>query len=164
MNYVDIAILGFILIGMVKGLSKGFVVEVASLFALIFGLLGAILFSSAVNSFFNQYFSNQNIPSGIAFILTFILIIIGINLLAKFLTKILKMGALGGINKILGTLIGGIKYVILLSAIALVLDYFQFMFSFADDNPIEESLFYDPIKSVGDFVLEWLVGKRGLFV
>ena len=108
MNYIDIAIVGLVLFGAVKGFSKGFIIEAASLIALILGLIGALLFSSTVGTLLESFFDADRIPpSGILFILTFIAIIIGINLLAKFLTRVLKMAALSGLNRILGAILAG---------------------------------------------------------
>ena len=158
MNYIDIAIVGLVIFGAVKGFSKGFIIEAASLIALILGLIGALLFSSTVGTLLQSFIDADRIPpSGVLFILTFIAIIIGINLLAKFLTRVLKMAALGGLNRLLGAVFGGLKFILILSAITLILDQFEFLFTFMEDDIIDESQFYEPIKSIGSVVLEWLV-------
>ena len=163
MNYIDIAIIGLVLFGSVKGFSKGFIVEAASLIALILGLIGALLFSSAVGELLENFFNADRIPpAGVLFILTFIVIIIGVNLLAKFLTRILKMASLGGLNRILGAIFGGLKFVLILSAITLIMDQFSFLFTFMEEDIIEQSQFYEPVKSIGSFVLEWLLDKKDL--
>ena len=163
MNYIDIAIIGLVLFGAVKGFSKGFVIEAASLIALILGLIGALLFSSTVGTLLKSFFAADRIPpSGVLFILTFIAIIIGIKLLAKFLTRVLKMAALGGLNRILGAIFGGLKFVLILSAVILIMDQFEFLFTFMEDDVIEESQFYEPVKSIGSVVLEWLLYKKDL--
>lgn len=163
MNYIDIAIVGLVLFGAVKGFSKGFIIEAASLIALILGLIGALLFSSTVGTLLESFFDTDRIPpSGVLFILTFIAIIIGINLLAKFLTRVLKMAALGGLNRILGAIFGGLKFVLILSAVILIMDQFEFLFTFMEDDVIEESQFYEPVKSIGSIVLEWLLDKKDL--
>ena len=163
MNYIDIAIIGLVLFGAVKGFSKGFVIEAASLIALILGLIGALLFSSTVGTLLESFFDAARIPqSGVLFILTFIAIIIGINLLAKFLTRIMKMAALGGLNRILGAIFGGLKFVLILSAVILIMDQFEFLFTFMEDDLIDESQFYEPVKSIGSVILEWLLDKKDL--
>jgi membrane protein required for colicin V production len=163
MNYIDIAIIGLVLFGAVKGFSKGFIVEAASLIALVLGLVGALLFSTRVGELAGQYIdSNQIPPAGVMFIITFIGIIIGINLLAKFLTKILKLAALGGLNRIFGAFFGALKYVLILSGVALILDQFDFLFTFVEEDIIVDSKFYSPIKNIGSEVLEWVIGKKDL--
>lgn len=163
MNYIDLAIVGLVIFGAVKGFSKGFIIEAASLIALILGLIGALLFSSTVGTLLESFIDADRIPpSGVLFILTFIAIIIGINLLAKFLTRVLKMAALGGLNRLLGAVFGGLKFILILSAITLILDQFEFLFTFMEDDIIDESQFYEPVKSIGSIVLEWLLDKKDL--
>ena len=163
MNYIDIAIVGLVIFGAVKGFSKGFIIEAASLIALILGLIGALLFSSTVGTLLESFIDADRIPpSGVLFILTFIAIIIGINLLAKFMTRVLKMAALGGLNRLLGAVFGGLKFILILSAITLILDQFEFLFTFMEDDIIDESQFYEPVKSIGSIVLEWLLDKKDL--
>jgi len=163
MNYIDVAIVGLVIFGAVKGFSKGFIIEAASLIALILGLIGALLFSSTVGTLLESFIDADRIPpSGVLFILTFIAIIIGINLFAKFLTRVLKMAALGGLNRLLGAVFGGLKFILILSAIALILDQFEFLFTFMEDDIIDESQFYEPVKSIGSIVLEWLLDKKDL--
>ncbi len=163
MNYIDIAIIGLVFFGAFKGLSKGFIVEVASLIALILGLIGALLFSSSLGILLESFVDNDQIPpAGVLFALTFIAIIIGINLLAKFLTRVLKMAALGGINRILGAVFGGIKFVLIISAIFMIMDQFQFLFSMMNEDIIENSRFYEPVKSIGNYVFEWFLDKKEL--
>jgi len=163
MNYLDIIMGGLILFGAVKGFFKGFIIEVASIIALIAGILGALLFASKVGDLLNTYFEFDTIPpTGIIFGLIFIIIIISINLLAKLITKVIKMAALGLINRIFGTLFGGLKFAIVLSALLLLLDQFSFLFQYFDTAIIEESILYDPIKSLGEIIFEWLLDRKEL--
>ena len=72
------------------------------------------------------------------------------------------MAALGGLNRILGAIFGGLKFVLILSAVILIMDQFEFLFTFMEDDVIEESQFYEPVKSIGSVVLEWLLDKKDL--
>jgi membrane protein required for colicin V production len=152
-----------ILFGAVKGFFKGFVIEAASIVALIAGILGALLFSSTIGDILSTYFNFETIPpTGIIFALIFIVIIISINLLAKLLTNVIKMAALGLINRIFGTLFGGLKFAIMLSALLLLLDQFSFLFQYFDTIILEESILYDPIKNLGEILFEWLLDRKEL--
>lgn len=163
MNYLDIIMGSLILFGAVKGFFKGFVIEAASIVALIAGILGALLFSSTIGDILSTYFNFETIPpTGIIFALIFIVIIISINLLAKLLTKFIKMAALGLINRIFGTLFGGLKFAITLSALLLLLDQFSFLFQYFDTIILEESILYDPIKNLGEILFEWLLDRKEL--
>jgi membrane protein required for colicin V production len=163
MNYIDIVIGGLVLYGAVNGFSKGLIVEAASLIALFFGLFGALLFSSSVGKLLENYIGSDKIPpSGVLFVLTFIIIIIAINFLAKFLTRVLKTVALGGVNRVLGAVFGGLKYVLILSGIVMILDQFEFLFTFMEADVIYESTLYKPVKLIGSETLEWVLGKKDL--
>lgn len=163
MNYLDIIMGNLILFGAVKGFFKGFVIEAASIVALIAGILGALLFSSTIGDILSTYFNFETIPpTGIIFALIFIVIIISINILAKLLTKVIKMAALGLINRIFGTLFGGLKFAIMLSALLLLLDQFSFLFQYFDTIILEESILYDPIKNLGEILFEWLLDRKEL--
>ena len=163
MNYLDIIMGSLILFGAVKGFFKGFVIEAASIVALIAGILGALLFASTIGDLLSTYFNFKTIPpTGIIFALIFIVIIISINLLAKLLTKFIKMAALGLINRIFGTLFGGLKFAIMLSALLLLLDQFSFLFKYFDTIILEESILYDPIKNLGEILFEWLLDRKEL--
>ena len=72
------------------------------------------------------------------------------------------MAALGGLNRILGAIFGGLKFVLILSAVILIMDQFEFLFTFMEDDVIEESQFYEPVKSIGSVVLEWILDKKKL--
>ena len=163
MNYLDIIMGSLILFGAVKGFFKGFIIEAASIVALIVGILGALLFASTIGDLLSTYFDFDTIPpTGIIFALIFIVIIISINLLAKLLTKVIKMAALGLINRIFGSLFGGLKFAIVLSALLLLLDQFYFLFQYFDTTILEESILYDPIKNLGEILFEWLLDRKEL--
>ncbi|MEL0225262.1 MAG: CvpA family protein [Flavobacteriaceae bacterium] len=163
MNYLDIIMGGLILYGAVKGFFKGFIIEFASIVALIAGILGALLFASTVGDLLSAYFNFDTMPpTGVIFALIFIVIIISINLLAKLLTKVIKMAALGLINRIFGSLFGGLKFAIVLSALLLLLDQFSFLFQHFDTTILEDSILYEPIKSIGENIFEWLLDRKEL--
>ena len=163
MNYLDIIMGSLILFGAVKGFFKGFIIEAASIVALIAGILGALLFASTIGDLLSTYFDFDTIPpTGIIFALIFIVIIISINLLAKLLTKVIEMATLGLINRIFGSLFGGLKFAIVLSALLLLLDQFSFLFQYFDTTILEESILYDPIKNLGEILFEWLLDRKEL--
>lgn len=161
MNYLDVFLGGLILYGTVKGFFKGFIIEAASLVALLSGIIGALLFANQVGDLLTNYFEFETIPpAGIIFALVFITIIILVNLLARFLTKIIKLAALGIVNRILGAVFGGAKFALVLSALLLVVDQFSFLFQFFDTIILEESLLYQPIKSFGEGLFTWLLDQK----
>lgn len=163
MNYLDLFMGGLILFGAVKGFFKGFIIEVASIIALIAGIIGALLFASTVSELLTAYFNFEEIPpTGIIFALIFVVIIISINLLARLLTKVIKLAALGLINRLLGAFFGGLKFALILSALLLLLDQFDFLFQYFDTTILKESFLYEPVKTIGETVFDWLLQRKEL--
>ncbi|HLV69958.1 MAG TPA: CvpA family protein, partial [Xanthomarina sp.] len=73
MSVIDIVLLGFLLLGLIRGFLKGFFVEVASLVALVAGVYGAIHFSDYAASFFEDSVDwDEKYVNILAFTITFI--------------------------------------------------------------------------------------------
>ena len=115
MNFVDILLLLPLAYGLIRGLMKGLVQELASVLAILLGIYLAYLYSENVSEWLGQYWetskTNLNITSYIG---VFVVISLSIFALAFLVTKMLKLMALGMINRILGALFGLMKSLILL--------------------------------------------------
>ena len=103
MNIFDVIILIILLYGLIKGFIKGFIIEVAGIIALILGVTGSFKFARILEVYLNSYvdWSPKTIQIT-SFIILFIIIIYAVSLLAKMITKTLKIIALGMINRIFG--------------------------------------------------------------
>ena len=116
MNTLDIILLIPLVFGIVKGLMRGFVIEIASLLALIAGVYGAIHFSFFAEGLIKE---NANLDGNTlaiaAFATTFIAIVLVIHLGARVLQKVLSMAALGIVNRIAGGVFGFLKWGIIVS-------------------------------------------------
>lgn len=149
MNVFDIVITIVLVFGFVRGLIKGFFVEIASLVALIGGVYGAIHFSDYAASYLKESVSwSEKQISLAAFALTFIVIIVLVSLAGKLLTKLADFAALGIINKILGGVFGFLKYALILSVFFIFFQKMNKTISFVKQETLNESLLYGPIKSI----------------
>ncbi|MDG3583171.1 MULTISPECIES: CvpA family protein [Galbibacter] len=158
MNYIDIVLGGLILFGLVRGFMKGLFIEVASLVALILGIYGAINFSYFIGDYLQDKVTwDQKYISLTAFALTFIGIIIIVSLLGKLLTKIANLVALGILNRILGALFGGLKIAVILGAVLIFIHKSNQTVQFIDQETIDSSVVYQPVKQLGDFVFNWVL-------
>ena len=161
MNYLDLILGGLIAYGAVKGFFKGLIIEAASLLALLLGVVCALLFSAALGDLLATYFKDSPLPpAGVIFIGIFIAVIFAVNLLAKGITKILKMAALGFVNRVFGALFGALKFALALSALLLLIDQFSFLFQYFDTEILDESYLYEPLKSLGEIMFEWLLEQK----
>ena len=91
-----------------------------------------MLFSSQLESIDESYLKI------FSFAFTFIIIIISISLLARFLTKIIKILLLGWINKVFGGLFGSLKYLVLISFVVVFFDNINSEFSVVETKEVEK--------------------------
>lgn len=154
MTVIDIVLGGLILFGLVRGLMKGLFVEIASLAALILGIYGAIHFSNFAAEYLDSKVdwaeSSINIA---AFAITFVIIVLVISLAGKALTKLADFAALGMLNKLLGGLFGALKIGLILSVVLIVLNKMNKSIPFVEEQTIEDSVLYEPVKSLVPIIL-----------
>ncbi len=161
MNILDIIILILLLLGLINGLKKGFFVEVASLVALIAGLYGAIHFSNFAAEFLMEKVDwNEKTVNITAFIITFIVIVLLIALAGKALTKLADFAALGILNKLLGGIFGLLKMAVILSVILIIFDILNTNIPFTEKEEMEDSVLYEPIKSLVPDVFPIILEKK----
>ena len=147
MAVIDIVLGVFILFGLVRGLMKGFFVEVASLLALVAGVYGAIHFSDFAAEFLQDKTQwDEKTINITAFAITFVAIVLAISLAGKALTKLANFAALGILNKLLGGVFGALKIALILSVVLNIFDRMNASISFIDEENIENSVFYEPVK------------------
>ncbi len=122
-SWFDIIILIPVGFALYKGFSKGFIIEVASIIALLFGIYGAIGFSDfTANLLKSKVEINQSAIPYLAYTLTFIAIVVLVFLLAKLLEGVVKIAALGTINKLLGALFGLLKISLIVSGLIFLIN------------------------------------------
>lgn len=153
MSFLDI-ILGLLLLyGLWKGLKNGLFVEIASIIALVAGIYGAIHFSYYASEYLSENMEWDERYIGIAaFIITFIIIVFAVHLLGKFLTKIADFAMLGLLNKIAGALFGALKVAVILGALLVFVDRANSSVGLIKNETVQESVLYEPIKEIGDFI------------
>ena len=161
MVIIDIILGALILFGIIRGFFKGLFVEIASLLALVLGIYGAIHFSNYAATFLETRTewaeNNINIT---AFAITFVVIVLAIILAGKALTKLANFAMLGILNKLFGALFGGIKLALLLSILLIVFEKFNKTFIFTDEKTIEESLLYEPVKSIAPMIFPNIINEN----
>ena len=122
MNLVDLVIIAIISIGIIRGYSKGLIIEFSSFFGIfisfiISGNIDGVL-SKELVKFINL---NIDILDTLSFILVFIISYSLIILFAKGFTKLAKIVYLGFLNSLMGGLFGGLKLLLILLIITKVI-------------------------------------------
>jgi len=145
MNYLDIIIALPLLYGLIKGFSNGLVKEITGLLGLIIGVYVAINFSSYLHPRFSEFLGGyeQFVPI-IAFTTLFVVSILVIRLLGYFLDKLTKVLALGIISKILGSIFGLFKIVVIFSFLLVVITEYELI----NTKTQKESVLLKPLQDV----------------
>lgn len=160
MSYFDIVVAIPLLWALYKGFRKGLIIEVASLVALILGIWGGLSFSDYAADLIHDQLevSSEWLPL-LSFALTFIAIVVAIFALAKVLEKIIKMVALGMVNRLLGALFGFLKVALICSVVVYVMETINLRFRFLPHNIGEKSVLYAPLSRIAPAVIplftEW---------
>ena len=146
MNYLDYILLMPVLYGLYRGFSKGLILELASLIALVVGIYGAMHFSSFTFDYLSNYIEIEATYLQLAsYGLTFIIIVLVITLIGKIITFLIKMVALGFINRMMGAIFGGMKALLILSVILLFFDRLNKQFVIVKEEVLNTSVLYSPM-------------------
>lgn len=112
MGYIDITILGIVLLVSFKGFYDGFVQEVSTLIGIVAGIFFASRLSGEMAVLFNQYIYNLNSPS-VSLILGFIIVLavfwVGFMLIGMAVSRFVKLTGLGILDRILGYVFSCVK-------------------------------------------------------
>ena len=122
MNFIDLIIIAIISYGIIRGYSKGLIVELSSFFGIFisFFIAGNIdnLLSQEIVKYINL---NIDIVNIISFIIIFGLSYSLIIFFAKGFTKLAKIVYLGLLNSLMGSIFGGLKLLLILLIVTKVI-------------------------------------------
>lgn len=122
MNFIDLIIIAIISFGIIRGYSKGLIVELSSFFGIFisFFIAGNIdnLLSQQIVKYVNL---NIDIVNIISFIIIFGLSYSLIIFFAKGFTKLAKIIYLGLLNSLMGSIFGGLKLLLILLIVTKVI-------------------------------------------
>lgn len=153
MNLLDIILLTPIVFGLARGLYKGLINELASLLSLAAGVFVAYYYSESLFNFLATYIEGASSGTRIlAYALLFVGTSVIIQLIAKTLTKISKFVALGWINRILGGIFGGLKYILILLVLVHFLHDFISSQEVYNDELFKSSALYPIILEYSDLI------------
>lgn len=149
MNWIDIIILIPILFGLIRGLFRGFVIELTAVVAIIAGVICAKLYAPAFALKLAELLTwNQPACNVAAYMLIFIGVAVLLHIVGKLFSKLLSAIALGGLNKLLGAVIGAAKWAILVSVLLVAFDALDQRFHILRPEQKQASVMYKPISTI----------------
>lgn len=143
MTTIDIIILVIISIGILLGLVKGALKQLAGLLGLVVGLLAAkALYATAAAEVFSRVTDNMTVAQLLAFLAIWVIVPLLFWGVACVLTKALDAVCLGWINRLLGGVLGGVVHALLVSLVICVLEAVDTKNDLLSKGQKQESVLY----------------------
>lgn len=159
MNSLDIYLVLPIATGFIFGLFKGLIRELTSFAAIILGIFGAKLIAPFISGMLMAVSSmSKTVAMPVAYFLSFVAIGVGMLLLAKALDKMLESISLGGLNKFMGGIVGGLKYALVISVLLNIFNVLDRQFSILSTEKKSQSLCYVPLMKLAPAL--WVETKK----
>ena len=154
MNLIDSICLIILIYGSYKGFKNGIVGEVLSFLGILLGIYLSKTYYLVIDEYLVTVFDSTNqLVSIISVILIFSVTIILSKILSKVITKALNVMALGLLNKLIGSVFGLLKYLLILCIITFVFSKANDVFVFIETNKIEETQIFSKIQKINDYIL-----------
>lgn len=150
MNILDSIILIPIAIGLIWGLFRGLVKEVAGIVAVVLAIFAAKFFAPQLSEILIRFFSlsEKLWVNVLSWVIIFVAVMLIIIFLSKMVNKLISAVSLGWLNKLLGGVFGGLKFMLLISVLLNIFDTVDDKFNIIKPEIKNESVAYKPVKSV----------------
>lgn len=147
--YLDLIIAIPILWGMLRGFKRGLIIELCTLMALIMGAYGAAAFGNMAGDYLQtQFNTDPRMSLVLAFATVFILIVVAVFIFGKVLEGLIKMVALGLVNRLFGLLFGALKFGLIVSSLFFILNGFPAFEKIIPAQWKQESYLYEPVSAI----------------
>ncbi len=147
MGILDIILWALIAIGVIEGLLKGVLKQIAWIVGLIVGLLVARgLYSMLGETVAPMVGVPVTIANILAFILIWIIVPIGFLGVAMLLTKALKAIHLDWLNRVLGAVLGALKFILLAGMLIHAIEFVDPKEGIVTEELKSESMLYHPVR------------------
>ena len=154
MNYLDVFLMILIAWGAYNGFVKGLIKELASILGILLGIFLAKNYYPLLDEkLFLLLESDAVFISLISALTIFLFTIMVIKLVASFLTKFLKLIALGLLNKMIGALFGVLKSVLILCVIIFIFSKINLVTNIIEKDNLNSSFIYSKIEKINKIIL-----------
>lgn len=149
MNYLDLFIVAALVWGAWKGFKKGFIYELFTFLSLFLGLYAGIHFSDyAVDLLTKEGEAPSEYLPIIAFALTFLAVGAMVYFAGKALEKVIKVVQLSLINKVLGAVLGMLKFAFFCGTVIILLESYDERKDILTDETKSGSLLYNATQTI----------------
>lgn len=159
MNYIDLVILVFLILGFIRGIMIGMVKQLVSLVGLIVALFASGPLSRPIEALFRSFSDDHTsdlILHTLSYLVAFLCIVILFEIGGRLLRKAVNWASLGGIDKLLGIFFYELKIILLLSVIINIYEIADNQHRLIGEKEIKNSYFYRPVADVVPTIVSWV--------
>lgn len=144
MSYLDIIILLPLIYGLIRGIMRGIVKEIFAIVGIILGIVIARMYAGQAAMWLQQLSTwDEQLLRPIAAFVIFMAVALLCNLLAKLLTKLIKMISLSWVNRLVGGLFGLAKWGLIVAVIIACIDMLDGVLHFIKPELKQASICYN---------------------
>jgi len=149
MPYLDLILVVPLLWGMMRGFKRGFIIEVCTLMALVLGVYGAATFGDmGADYLVSSFHTDPGLSLVLSFAILFAAIVVLITLFGRVLERVIKLVALGLVNKLFGMAFGLAKFLLIISALLFIWNGFPLTAKVIPDSWRKGSYLFEPISAL----------------
>jgi membrane protein required for colicin V production len=115
-NLIDLLVIAIVAVSALLGLSRGLVREMLGLGSWLLAGYGAFVFGPQAVPAVRSVIGNQDLADPAAYIGTFLLLLIVLSLVANVIGRLVRVSALGGLDRTLGLVFGIVRGAVILIA------------------------------------------------
>ena len=158
MKLIDIIILIPFVFAIYKGITRGFISQVAGIAGVILGFILGVRFSDLLSTHISEWINaNESTIKIISFAIIIICVLILAKLLSSIIERIFSFIMLGWLNKILGILIAIASTALVMGAVITLISYVnEYLFTIVPQRVINESILYRPLQDLAQMVFPYL--------
>ncbi len=161
MNLFDLISIGLIAYGSFRGFSKGLIVEMSSLLAIFLGFTIGINFDDLISNFLYKTFNIEfSLLKIFVFLIIFFITYSLVILIAKSITKFIKVVNLGLLNSIFGGVFGLTKW----SFLFIVLVWIMHSIELSNFEEITNSFMYNFLFDLSEILLNIIETEDEVFL
>ena len=153
-NYIDIVLIIPLIWGLIRGLFKGFIMTVGSVIGFIIGFYVSNNYALSLSSYLQSWFClSTQIAYVFAYLMIFLVVILSIFSISLLLEKTIKHISLGWLNKVIGAIVGCLKYALIVSLLLNLVEIIDEKVDIVAEETKQSSYMYKPLLQIVPAIL-----------
>ena len=124
MNPFDILVIVIMAYGVIRGIFRGLVRELASIVGVLGGFYAAYTYYPHIAKLISPWITNPAYLNIVSYMVLFLAVVVIVGILAVVIKYLLNIAYLGWVDRVSGALFGGVKAALIVSVLFIVLTAF----------------------------------------